>query len=54
MRGTPKTTPPACGFCGAPDATDVYREEDYPDVPCCADEDACWDRRIRDESTDAS
>jgi hypothetical protein len=32
---------PACAFCGEPGATDTLREEDCPEVPCCADEDAC-------------
>lgn len=35
---------PHCAFCNAADAADVYREEDYPDAPCCADEDACYER----------
>jgi hypothetical protein len=41
---------PDCSFCGAPDATDVYREELFPDMPCCADEDACYARRLRDDA----
>lgn len=32
---------PRCAFCDAPDADDVYREEDCPPAPCCTDEDAC-------------
>lgn len=42
---------PDCTFCGAPDATDVYREELFPDMPCCADENACLERRQRDDDT---
>lgn len=36
---------PPCTFCGAPNATDVYREEDCPDMPCCEDEEACRARQ---------
>jgi hypothetical protein len=35
---------PACAFCGEPGADDIFREEDCPAVPCCADEDACCER----------
>ena len=41
-----------CAFCDAPGADDVHREDGYPDVACCSDDDACEAQvRLADDGT---
>lgn len=43
-----------CAFCGYLMTHDTHQEENYPAVPCCADEEQCRARAKRDALEEAA